>query len=132
MEKRKISNDINDCFKIVGNDLIIKVKVNPSSSKNNIDGVYNNTLKISLTAPPVEGKANKKIIAYLAKKFAIAKSKIEIISGKTSKNKLIKIYNISQKDFLEKIEKNIYHSRNERLGIRGQNLSAKKKFFYRF
>jgi uncharacterized protein (TIGR00251 family) len=67
--------------------------------------VYNNALKVSITAPPVEGKANKKCIAYLAKYFDVAKSKIEIISGKTSKNKLIKIYDINQKDFLDKIEK---------------------------
>ena len=100
-----MSNDINDYFKITGNDIVVKVKIIPGSSKNKIDGVYNDALKISITAPPVEGKANKKCIAYLAKYFDVAKSKIEIISGQTSKNKLIKIYDISQKEFLDKIEK---------------------------
>ena len=100
-----MSNDINDYFKITGNDIIVKVKIVPGSSKNKIIGVYNDSLKIAITAPPVEGKANKKCIAYLAKYFEVAKSKIEIISGQTSKNKLIKIYDISQKEFLEKIEK---------------------------
>ncbi len=100
-----MSNDINDYFKIAGNDIIVKVKIVPGSSKNKIIGVYNDSLKIAITAPPVEGKANKKCIAYLAKYFDVAKSKIEIISGQTSKNKLIKIYDISQKKFLEKIEK---------------------------
>jgi len=100
-----MSNDINDYFKIAGNDIIVKVKIVPGSSKNKIIGVYNDSLKIAITAPPVEGKANKKCIAYLAKYFDVAKSKIEIISGQTSKNKLIKIYDISQKEFLEKIEK---------------------------
>ena len=100
-----MSNDINDCFKITGNDIKVKVKIVPGSSKNKIVGVYNNALKITITAPPVESKANKKCIAYLAKYFDIAKSRIEIISGKTSKNKLIKIYDISKKDFLEKLEK---------------------------
>lgn len=100
-----MSNDINDCFKITGNDIKIKVKIVPGSSKNKIIGAYNNTLKISIAAPPVEGKANKKCIAYLAKYFDVAKSKIEIISGQTGKNKLIKIYDISQEEFLDKIEK---------------------------
>jgi uncharacterized protein (TIGR00251 family) len=100
-----MSNDINDCFKITGNDIKVKVKIVPGSSKNKIIGAYNNALKITITAPPVEGKANKKCIAYLAKYFDVAKSKIEIISGQNSKNKLIKIYDISQKDFLHKIEK---------------------------
>ena len=100
-----MSNDINNYFKIMGNDIIIKVKIIPGSSKNKIIGVYNDSLKITITAPPVEGKANKKCIAYLAKYFNVAKSKIEIISGLASKNKLIRIYDISQKEFLEKIEK---------------------------
>jgi len=100
-----MNSSTDDYFKMTGNDIVIKVKIVPGSSKNKIDGVYNNALKISITAPPVEGKANKKCIAYLAKYFDIAKSKIEIISGQTSKNKLIKIYDISQKDFLDKLEK---------------------------
>ena len=100
-----MSNDINDCFKITGNDIKVKVKIVPGSSKNKIIGVYNNALKISIAAPPVEGKANKKCIAYLSKYFDVAKSKIEIILGQTGKNKLIKIYDISQEEFLDKIEK---------------------------
>jgi hypothetical protein len=100
-----MNNDINNYFKLTGNDIIIKVKIVPGSSKNKIIGAYNDSLKITITAPPVEGKANKKCIAYLAKYFDMAKSKIEIISGKNSKNKLIKIYDISQKEFLEKIKK---------------------------
>ena len=101
-----MSNNSNDYFKITGNDIVIKVKIVPGSSKNKIVGVYNDALKISITAPPVEGKANKKCIAYLAKYFDISKSKIEIILGQTSKNKLIKIYDISQEEFLDKIRKN--------------------------
>jgi len=102
-----MNSGINDYFKITGNDIVIKVKIVPGSSKNKIIGVYNNALKITITAPPVEGKANKKCIAYLAKYFDVAKLKVEIISGKNSKNKLIKIYDISQKEFLDKIEKDI-------------------------
>jgi len=100
-----MNSSIDDCFKIRGNDIIIKVKIVPGSSKNKIIGVYNDALKITITAPPVEGKANKKCITYLAKYFDVAKSKIEIISGKNSKNKLIKIYDISQKEFLDKLKK---------------------------
>ena len=105
LKKRKMNSSINDCFKITGNDILVKVRIVPGSSKNKIVGVYNNALKIAITSPPVDGKANKKCIAYLAKYFDIAKSKSEIISGQTSKNKLIKIYDISQEEFLDKMEK---------------------------
>ena len=101
-----MNSGTDDYFKVTGNDIIIKVKIVPGSSNNKIIGKYNDALKISITAPPVEGEANKKCISYLAKCFDVAKSKIEIISGQASKNKLIKIYDISQKDFLEKIKKN--------------------------
>jgi uncharacterized protein (TIGR00251 family) len=100
-----MSNNIKNCFKIVGNDIIIKIRIIPSSSKNKIIGAYSDTLKIALTAPPVEGKANKKCILYLSKYFDIANSNIEILSGKSSRNKLIKIYNIDQDDFLNKLNK---------------------------
>ena len=100
-----MTNDSNNYFRITGNDITIKVKIVPGSSKNKIIGVYNDSLKITITTPPVEGKANKKCIAYLAKYFDVAKSKIEIVSGQTSKNKFIKIYDINQKEFLDKIEK---------------------------
>jgi len=100
-----MNSSTDDYFKITGNDIVIKVKIVPGSPKNKIVGVYNNALKISITAPPVEGKANKKCIAYLAKYFDVAKSKIKIISGQTSKNKIIKIYDINQSKFLDKIEK---------------------------
>lgn len=100
-----MNSSTDDYFKMTGNDIVIKVKIVPGSPKNKIVGVYNNALKIFITTPPVEGKANKKCIAYLAEYFDIAKSKIEIILGETSKNKLIKIYDINQKDFLDKIEK---------------------------
>ncbi|MHC2994846.1 MAG: YggU family protein [Candidatus Atribacteria bacterium] len=100
-----MNDNPNDFFKIVGNDIIIKTKIIPGSSKNKIIGVYADTLKIAITSPPVEGKANKKCISYLSKLFDLAKSKIEILSGKNSRNKLIKICNINQNDFLNKLEK---------------------------
>ena len=100
-----MNSGTDNYFKIAGNDIIIKVKIIPGSSNNKIIGKYNDALKISLTAPPVEGKANKKCISYLAKCFDVAKSKIEIISGQNRKNKLTKTYDICQKEFLSKMGK---------------------------
>ncbi|HBY57060.1 MAG TPA: YggU family protein [Candidatus Atribacteria bacterium] len=100
-----MNDNTNDFFKIVGNNIIIKLKIIPNSSKDKIIGIHNSALKIAIAAPPVEGKANKKCISFLAKYFDIAKSKIEIISGINSKNKLIRINNINPKEFLDKIEK---------------------------
>ncbi|MBW2251208.1 MAG: DUF167 domain-containing protein [Deltaproteobacteria bacterium] len=64
-----------------------KVFVQPRSSKNMISGLYKDSLKIKLMAPPVEGAANKMCIKYLAKCLEVPKSSLEIISGHTGRTK---------------------------------------------
>ncbi|MFA6424153.1 MAG: DUF167 domain-containing protein [Candidatus Magasanikbacteria bacterium] len=72
----------------------LKIRVLPRSSKNEVIGkMSDGTLKIKLTAPPVDGKANDALIKLLADYFNISKSKIKIVSGNTSKNKMIEIEN---------------------------------------
>ena len=48
-------------------------------------------IKLAITAPPVDGKANQAVIEYLAEVFRVAKSSIAIVSGETGRNKLIAI-----------------------------------------
>ena len=70
----------------------IKLKIIPKSSCNKIVGKMDDgVLKIKLTAPPVDGEANKKLISFLSKEWKISKSNIKIIKGETSKNKIIEI-----------------------------------------
>ena len=76
-----------------------KVCVVPRSSKNEIVGEHYRSLKIKLTAPPVDGAANAELIKVLAKHFSVAKADIQIIGGAASKNKVIKIDNLSQSEF---------------------------------
>lgn len=70
----------------------INLKIIPKSSLNKIVGVDDDgVLKIKLTAPPVDGEANKMLIKFLSKEWNIPKSKIKIVHGETSKNKIIEI-----------------------------------------
>lgn len=69
----------------------IDVIIHPKSSKNEIVGIHDGCLKIKLTAPPVDGKANAALIAFLAKKLDIPKSSISIIRGETSRRKTVQI-----------------------------------------
>ncbi len=70
--------------------LIIKLKISPNASKNEIikteEGV-----KVKITAQPIDGKANKALIEFLSKHFKIPKSSIEILRGETSKEKTLLI-----------------------------------------
>jgi len=67
--------------------VMFKVLVQPKSSKNEIVGLHDGTLKVKLTAPPVDGAANKLCIKFLAKQLGTAKSNIDIVSGETGRHK---------------------------------------------
>ena len=70
----------------------IKLKIIPRSSQNKIiGGINDDILKVKLTAPPIDGEANKKLLIFLSKEWGIPKSKIKIIKGEKSKSKIIQI-----------------------------------------
>lgn len=76
------------------NGLVIKVRIVPNSSKNDII-LEEEFIKVKVTAQPIENKANKALIEFLAKSFKVPKTSIEILKGDTSKDKtlLFRIYN---------------------------------------
>lgn len=67
--------------------LVFKVHVQPRSSRNQIVGLHGDALKVKLTAPPVEGKANQACIEVLAEALGVPKSRLEIVSGQSSRLK---------------------------------------------
>lgn len=75
----------------------ISIKVLPRSSKNEIVGKDPNGYKIKLTAPPLEGKANKALIQLMAKKLRVPKRDIQIVSGTRSKHKSLHVTGLSAK-----------------------------------
>ena len=75
--------------------MVIKVFVQPRSSKNLIVGPHGDTLKIKLTAPPVAGEANRLCIKFLAKFLGVPKTSMEIISGANGRNKRVLIHETS-------------------------------------
>jgi uncharacterized protein (TIGR00251 family) len=72
-------------------DTILKVYLQPKSSKNEIVGPYRDGIKVKVTAPPIEGKANESLIRFLAKEFRISPSCIEMIKGHHSRQKTLRI-----------------------------------------
>jgi uncharacterized protein (TIGR00251 family) len=68
-----------------------QVKVHPRARKNAITGVVGEALKLALTAPAVEGRANEACVAYLAELLNVPRSSVTIAAGETSRQKLIRI-----------------------------------------
>lgn len=84
-------------------EIIFKVYLQPKSSKNEIIGFYRDGIKVKLTAPPVEGKANEALIRFLAKELGVSPSCIEIIRGQHSREKTLKISGNVDQDLVKKI-----------------------------
>jgi uncharacterized protein (TIGR00251 family) len=72
-------------------ETLIKIYIQPKSSKNEIVGPYRDGFKVKVTAPPIEGKANDVLIRFLAKELEISPSQIEILRGHHSREKTLKI-----------------------------------------
>lgn len=82
---------------------IIDISVSPKSSKNRIVIDENGTIKVYLTAPPVDGKANAELLAFLSKRLKIPKSYIEILHGDKSKKKRLSFSECSIEEIIAKI-----------------------------
>lgn len=67
------------------------VRVQPRARRNAITGVVGEALKLALTAPPVEGKANQACIEFLAELLNVPRGSVTIVGGQTSRNKIIRV-----------------------------------------
>jgi uncharacterized protein len=72
------------------------VKVHPRARKNAVTGVLGDALKLAVTAPPVEGRANQAVIEFFADVFQIPRASVTIASGATNRNKVVRITGMSR------------------------------------
>lgn len=78
-----------------GGGVMFAVKVHPRAKKNAIEGEVGDALKLSLTAPPIDGKANQACVEFLAKLLKVPRSSVTIASGQTGRNKVIRVAGLS-------------------------------------
>ena len=74
-----------------GTALILRVRVLPRSSRNEIAEPLGDHLKIRLTTPPIEGKANRDLIRFLARQCAVPPSQVDLIAGASGRSKRVRI-----------------------------------------
>ena len=75
--------------------VVFTVRVVPRASRSEIAGGLNGAVKVRITSPPVDGAANAELIKLFAKTLRVSKSDVEIISGQTSKTKLVQITGVT-------------------------------------
>jgi len=76
----------------------IAIRVHPRAKKNAITGEVGDALKVSLTAPPVEGKANEACIDFFARLLKVPRSSVSIAAGQSSQNKVIRVEGLTAED----------------------------------
>jgi uncharacterized protein (TIGR00251 family) len=81
----------------------LAVKVHPRAKKNAITGEVGDALKLALTAPPVEGKANEACIDFFAKLLKVPRSSVTVASGQTSRNKVIRVAGVTAEQVRERL-----------------------------
>jgi hypothetical protein len=75
-----------------GQDLLLRLRLQPKASRDAFVGPYGeDEFKVTITAPPIEGKANAHLIRFLAKQFELPRSHIKIEAGETSRSKRLRL-----------------------------------------
>jgi uncharacterized protein len=72
-----------------------RVRVQPRASRTEITGEHAGAVKLRIAAPPVDGKANEECRRFLAKLLGVSASSVEIVSGNSSRDKLIRVHEVS-------------------------------------
>ncbi|MCL1138966.1 DUF167 family protein YggU [Shewanella pneumatophori] len=72
-------------------NLLLQLYIQPKASRDQIVGLHGEEIKIAITAPPVDGKANAHLTKYLSKAFKVPKGDIEILKGQMGRHKQVKI-----------------------------------------
>jgi uncharacterized protein len=79
------------------------VRVHPRAKKNAITGELSDALKISLTAPPVDGRANQACIEFFAKLLKVPRTSVTIASGQTNRNKVVRVAGLTAQQLRDRL-----------------------------
>lgn len=78
-----------------GDGVVLTLHIQPGAKKTEVAGLHGDALKIRLAAPPVDGKANEALVAFVAKTLGVPKANVELVSGQTSRAKRLRVAGIA-------------------------------------
>ena len=83
--------------------MVLHVKVHPRARRDKVQVIDGRSLKVSVTAPPEDGKANDAVMALLAKTLGVAKSDVEIVRGRRSRDKLVRVHGLTEDEAIARL-----------------------------
>jgi len=87
-----------------GDGVTFAIKVHPRARKNSITGQLGDVLKVSLTSPPIDGRANQACIEFFAKLLKVPRSSVTIASGQSSRNKVVRVAGLTADEVRQRLE----------------------------
>jgi len=84
-------------------EAILAVRVTPGAKRNAVTALKEGVWNIKIAAPPVEGRANEELVAFLSKKLDICRNSLNVIKGQSSRNKLVSVSGMSQKEIARRL-----------------------------
>lgn len=95
--------ELDGVFREAGGGVTFRVTVLPRSSQCVLAGLHDGGLKVKLTKPPVDGEANSECCRFLAHLLGLAKSRVVVVRGKTSRHKLLQATGLTAAQACERI-----------------------------
>lgn len=86
------------------NGCTISVRVQPRASRDRVLGFRDGTLRVSVTAPPHDGKANAALLELLAERLGVAKSRLSILQGHTARDKVVAVKGMAAGEVLQRLD----------------------------
>ena len=79
------------CLSSRGDGILLQLSVMPNAKRTEADGLHDGALRVRLAAPPIDGRANDALVAWLAKSLGVAKRDVEVLRGESSRRKQVAI-----------------------------------------
>jgi len=88
----------------LGSEARISLRVSPNAPKNEVVGFSDGILRVKIAAPPLKGKANRELVAFLSRLLGVSQSSLAIIRGHTSRSKTVAVSGLSQQELLGRLQ----------------------------
>ena len=85
------SADSLSCLSICGDGVLLQLSVMPNAKRTEVDGLHGGALRVRLAAPPIDGRANEALVAWLAKSLGVPRRDVEVLRGESSRRKQVAI-----------------------------------------
>jgi uncharacterized protein len=79
------------CLSIRGDGVVLQLSVMPNAKRTEVDGLHDGALRVRLAAPPIDGRANEALVAWLAKSLGVPKRGVEVMRGESGRRKQVAI-----------------------------------------